>query len=453
MSTQEKHDLPLTFRKEVVDSILTCLMAGESCAMVGIGSVGKSNLLRFLQREDVHRAKLGQEWDSYLFVYIDANKLLEQSLWGLSELTLHQVLISLTDHGADEVALQKIDDLHQRSTAPPTRHLALRYLDRAVGLVCRHLGLRIVFLIDEFDNLCRMLSPRGFAALRALRDDHKYRLMYVVATRLELSRLREEIEEIEPFEELVSLNTIWLGPYSEDDARFMLHRLEARHDIRLDERTTHHLVAAAGGHPGLLRAAYRVAIEHPSDLAHAALAHSPRVRDECRRVWLSLVSREQKAITALASAAGAGSVGSDTLKQLHYKGMTGGPWSEDNQVFSPLFAEYIRQEQPTIGAHIQVDRKRRMVWVSGHAIQDLPPLEYRFLEYLESKRGQVCSRDELARHLYPEEVFGEGVSDARLDAVVKRVRKRIEPVPGEQRYIETVWGQGFRLVDGDEEVD
>jgi DNA-binding winged helix-turn-helix (wHTH) protein len=445
--------LPMTFRASEVNQILGTLEAGESCAVVGIGSVGKSNLLRFLQREYVRRAKLGQEWDRYLFVYIDANKLLEQSFWGLSELMLHQLLISLTDHGADKAALQTIDDLHQRATAPSTKHLSLRYTDRAIGTACRQLGLRLIFLIDEFDNLCRILSPQGFSALRALRDDYKYRLMYVVATRLELSRLREEVVEIEPFEELVSLNTIWLGPYSEDDARLMLHRLEARHDIRLDERTTHHLVAAAGGHPGLLRAAYRVAIEHPSDLTHAALAHSPRVRDECRRVWLSLVSRDQKAITALASAAGVGSVGSDMLKQLQCKGMIDGPWSEDNQVFSPLFAEYVRQEQPVIGAHIQVDRKRRIVWVSGHAIKDLSPLEYEFIEYLEAKRGQVCSRDELARHLYPEEVLGAGVSDARLDAVVKRVRKRIEPVPGEQRYIETVWGQGFRLVDGDEEVD
>jgi DNA-binding winged helix-turn-helix (wHTH) protein len=442
--------LPITYRASEVGQILAALRAGESCAVVGIGSVGKSNLLRFLQREDVCRAKLGQTWETYLFVYIDVNKLLEQSLWGLSELMLHQLLIGLTDRGADKVTLQTIDDLHQRSTAPSTKHLALRYVDRAVGIVCRQLGLRAVFLIDEFDNLCRMLPPRGFAALRALRDDHKYRLMYVVATRLELSRLREEIVEIEPFEELASPNTIWLGPYSEADARFMLHRLEARHNTRLDERATDRLLAATGGHPGLLRAAYRVAIEHPSDLP-GALALSPQVRDEGRRIWLSLISEDQKAVTVLSSAIGIGSHRSDMLERLRRKGMVGGPWSKDDQIFSPLFAEYIRQEQPLIGAHIQVDRERHIVWVDGSAVQ-LPPLEYKFIAYLEERRGQVCSRDELAWHLYPEDMTleGAGVSDARLDAVVKRARKRIEPVPGKPRYIVTVHGHGFRLADGDE---
>lgn len=90
--------LPIIYRASEVGQILAALRAGESCAVVGIGSVGKSNLLRFLHRADVRRAKLGQEWDTYLFVYIDVNKLLERSLWGLSELMLHQLVISLTDH-------------------------------------------------------------------------------------------------------------------------------------------------------------------------------------------------------------------------------------------------------------------------------------------------------------------------------------------------------------------
>lgn len=74
------------------------------------------------------------------------------------------------------------------------------------------------------------------------------------------------------------------------------------------------------------------------------------------------------------------------------------------------------------------------------------------MAYLEENRGRVCSRDELAQHLYPEDMTleGDGVTDTRLDAVVKRVRKRVEPVPGKPRYIVTVRGHGFRLADGDE---
>lgn len=443
--------LPTNFRASEVNEILDTLNAGESCTIVGIGSVGKSNLLRFLGQEDVLHAKFGEESSSFLFVYLDANKLLKKSLWGLWELILHQLLLSLMDHGADDAAIQAIDNLHQRSTDPSTRHLALRYVDRAIRMVCRQLGLRVVFLIDEFDTLCRMLPARGFSALRALRDDHKYQLMYVVAVRLELSRLRKEIEEIEAFEELVSLNTIWLGPYLEDDARYMLRRLEARHTTRLDKETTEHLLAATGGHPGLLRAAYRVAIDNPDDLSRA-LALSSLVEDECRRLWLSLSTEEQRAIAMLANAVDSGSQQSDSLEPLRHKRVIGGTWADPSGIFSPLFAEYISERRPVVGARIYVDRKRRIMWVNGRTVKKLSPLEYQFIEYLEARRGQVCSRDDLAEHLYPEDVAlgAEGVTDARIDAIVKRVRKQIKSAGGNPKYVLTVRGHGFRLVDTDE---
>jgi DNA-binding response OmpR family regulator len=65
------------------------------------------------------------------------------------------------------------------------------------------------------------------------------------------------------------------------------------------------------------------------------------------------------------------------------------------------------------------------------------------------KWGQVCSRDELIKHLYPEDssLGGGGVTDNRLDSVVKRLRKQIEPNPKEPKYILTVRGHGFRLDD------
>jgi len=443
--------LPITFRESEVNQIMDLLRAGESCAVVGIGSVGKSNFLRFLEREDVRRATLGQAWNTYLFPYIDPNKLIEQTLWGLFELMLHQLIISLTDHGADSATLQMVDEYHQRSIAASSRDLALRYVDRATRIVCRQLGLQVVFLIDEFDNLCRTLPARGFAVLRALRDDHKYQVMYVVAMRSELAHLREEAAVIEPFEELISPNTIWLGPYSEADARCMLQRLEARHSIHLDEGTTCHLLAATGGHPGLLRAAYQVAMERPPDLS-GALARDSRVQDECRRIWLSLTREEQRTMALSISRTVVAPEHADNLAQLRHKGMIGGPWAGSGEAFAPLFAQYVLCEKPIIGGHIHVDRQRHTVWIGEHAIKDLTALEYKLVEYLEGKRGQVCSRDELAWHLYPEDRAqgAGGVPDERLDAIVKRVRQRIDAASDGQRYIFTVRGQGFRLTDGDE---
>lgn len=422
--------------------------AGDSSSIVGIGSVGKSNLLRFLQREDVRREHLGDGWDSTLFVYVDINKILKHSRWGLLELMLHQLLTELTKRGTEAVVLKAIDDLHRRATTLKTRFLALRYLDRAIGIVCNQLNLKLVFLIDEFDDLCRTMSARGFSSLRALRDEYKYRLMYVVATRLELKRLREEVAEIEAFEELVVPHTIWLGPYAQADAEFMVDRLGNRYEQPLDDRMRLQLLKATGGHPGLLREGYGVARENGSGFFDV-LTHSPRVWDECQRLWFSLPADEQRVMISLASNGSAPADQQRVVKRLQRKGLVGSPWAEPTAIFSSLFAHHIKQQQDTVKTHIVVDHNRHTVWVNGHQVPRLTPLEYRLISYLDEKRGQTCSRDDLAQHLYPKDmaVDGAGVADNRLDSVVKRLRKRIEPNPKNPRYLLTVRGHGFCLDD------
>jgi len=320
-----------------------------------------------------------------------------------------------------------------------------------VRIACKRLGLRLVFLLDEFDDLCRSIAPRGFAAFRALRDDHKYRLGYVVAARSELRRLRKEMSEIEAFEELVSPHTVWLGPHSEDDARLVLRRLEARHSVGLDDETANDVLAATGGHPGLLRTAYYAAGELGRGSLDA-LVGNPHVQHECQRIWLSLTLKDQQAVVNLIGDALAQSHRTGDLERLRRRGLVGGPWVSDDCMFSPLFEAYVRQQHPIVGARVHVDHERRVVWVDGREIHRLTPLEYKLITYLEKKRGRVCSRDEIAQHLYPKDMAleGDGVTENRIDAVVKRLRERVEPRPKEPRYVVTVRGHGFRLADGDE---
>jgi DNA-binding winged helix-turn-helix (wHTH) protein len=446
MEVQSTQDLSITFRKFEVTQILSALQAGDSCALVGIGSVGKSNLMRFLQRPDVGQAYLGEAWTDFLLVYIDLNKLLKVSLWGLFELMLHQLLVELPQRGVDAATLQTIDDLHQRATQPKTKFLALRYLDRAINLVCHKLQLRLVFLIDEFDGLCRALPPRGFAALRALRDDYKYRLMYVVATRLELKRLRPDVAQMEAFEELISSHTVWLGPYSAEDARFTLQRLEARHNQPLPEAAAADVLQVSGGHPGLLREVYHLARQSQVDLAQAAAHHAP-LTDECQRIWLSLNQDEQQ---ALAHWVGGGPLLPPYLaglEQLRRKGLvTSGPAGEW-QLFSPLLAEFVKRQRFVSPSQIHVDHEHHTIWINGYEVPGLTRLEFDLLAFLFQRHGQPCSRDELVQHLYPHDAWEEAGTDTRLDSVVKRLRKKIEPNSKEPRYLLTVHGYGFKLHD------
>ncbi len=442
------YELPLTFRADVVGQVMHAVSAGESCSLVGIGSVGKSNLLRFLQRKDVRQSYLKEQWSDFLFVYVDINKILKLSRWGLFELMLHQILLELTDRDSDQAILDTLDDLHQRATQPQTRFLALRYLDRAIRVICKQLNLRLVFLVDEFDDLCRKMSPQGFAALRALRDDYKYQLMYLVTTRLALKRLRDEPVEMEVFEELLSPRTIWLGPYPEEDARFMLKRLEARHQITLDSKTIDEILRISGGHPGLLREAYNVTSR---DQTVKKLAKNVAVRDECQRIWLSLSPQEQVAMMALSGQGPLDPDQAEVVTRLQVKGLVRGK-PDRGELFSPLFADYLKKQSPVVGGGVLVDRTSGIVSVNGHEIKRLTPLEYKLIVYLDDKQGQLCTYDELAAHLYPDDMAldGGGVTDTRLHSLVKRLRKKVEPHTEEPRYIVTERGRGLRLMNEDE---
>lgn len=452
-------DKPLskTYRSREVTQILSTIQAGDSCTMIGIGSAGKSNLLRFLQRPDILQDRLGAEWDRYLLIYVDGNKLIERSPWGLMELMLHQTMIALQEHAptlergddAHEI-VDLLDKLYDKTIQVETRTFAVRYLDRALHLVCKRLGLRPVFLLDEFDALYKQLPAAGFSALRALRDDHKYQLTYLVAARLEWSHLREqEHAAIEAFEELVSPHTIWLGPYAEPDAREMLDRLTARYRTTLTESTRRSILLETGGHPGLVRAAYQIAVKTPQHLGQALRA-STQIQDECRRIWYSLHADEQQVVAALAATPDYIPPAGPALVGLQNKRLVLAIARLKYALFSELFGDCIIQLNLHTGTQISIDHDRRSVQVGEKRIENLSPLPFKLLDYLLEHRGQSCSHAELAHHLYPNETYIEGVSsaDGRLHTIVTRLRKEIEPDPGNPQYVLSVRGYGYRLADG-----
>ena len=88
-----------------------------------------------------------------------------------------------------------------------------------------------------------------------------------------------------------------------------------------------------------------------------------------------------------------------------------------------------------------IDTHDRSVTRDGTPV-DVTPSEYRLLVALARHPGRVYSRYELLAALK-----GEGtVSDERIiDAHVKNVRKKLEPNPKAPRYMETVFGAGYRL--------
>ena len=77
MPKSRNEPLPLDFRQEVLGELTNCIENGQSCAIIGVASVGKSNVLRFLMREDVREHYFIDRSSSIQLLYIDGNSLMK----------------------------------------------------------------------------------------------------------------------------------------------------------------------------------------------------------------------------------------------------------------------------------------------------------------------------------------------------------------------------------------
>lgn len=92
-------------------------------------------------------------------------------------------------------------------------------------------------------------------------------------------------------------------------------------------------------------------------------------------------------------------------------------------------------------ANIVLDKGSRQVTVGEQPVK-LTPSEFDLLAALMRSPGRVFARQDLLEHL-PGEVF-EG-AERSIDVHIRHLRKKIEPDPQNPRYVETVFGVGYRF--------
>jgi two-component system, OmpR family, response regulator RegX3 len=90
---------------------------------------------------------------------------------------------------------------------------------------------------------------------------------------------------------------------------------------------------------------------------------------------------------------------------------------------------------------VRVDVDRHVVTVAGRAV-DLPLREFRLLEVLLRNAGRVLSRMQLIDRVWGADYVGDTKT---LDVHVKRLREKVEPDPGNPRYLVTVRGLGYKF--------
>jgi len=322
MSQTRQYDID--FRKEEVDYIMKQISGSTSTSLVGIGSVGKSNLLQHITDPRVHEHYLGvNEAQQLKTITIDANMLgplpadKDDPLrcWAGYELLMHRLFLAFYpfDMLPDSEANRFYETYLalQNGTNPLFTYMALRYFEVGLQFFMRQ-NFKIVFLFDEFDEMLRQLPVKFFQTLRGIRDANKRKLLYITFTRSPLPTLVERFEipmlDIEPFAELFTDNVYYIGPYNDKDSRKMYDELSGRRQTNYPDGVRDLLFQATGRYAGLLRAGF-AALEEFGNLEQATqsvdslaevLAMRSAIRSECKTIWTSLNRSEQYVLKAVA---------------------------------------------------------------------------------------------------------------------------------------------------------
>lgn len=327
-----------TYHRSTMIKLFDLISSGENTAIVGVGSLGKSNFLRAVKDPEVIQSYL-RSWDKYLFVYVDAHLLLHESAnqkhtdsyagYELFMSKLRATLVRLhgdkswrypTQEDEREYLLERVEEQYRNvRQAKDGRFMALRYFEILCDLLLyRHPDLHLIFLIDEIERFFHYLPVHFFEQLRGVRDDYKRQIMFVTTSRYTMNDLRntfdshEDREIVEGFTELFKTSELALPRMSLKDALEVIGVYKERYKKPyVNDDIAKLLYLASMGHAGLIRHGFIAASEYEltsqpieyqqNDFNKFLIEHPTNgTVDECISIFESLNENEQEELLQVA---------------------------------------------------------------------------------------------------------------------------------------------------------
>lgn len=109
-------------------------------------------------------------------------------------------------------------------------------------------------------------------------------------------------------------------------------------------------------------------------------------------------------------------------------------------------AQYRRLTGKGAGSRVQLGNitlipEAHQVLVGDHEVE-LKHKEYELLQFMMLHADMVFDRETLYEKVWGMEAMGD---NATVSVHINRLREKLEPEPGKPRYIQTVWGAGYRF--------
>lgn len=450
-------------RRPDVQRIMEYLSAMQCVEVIGYSNIGKSALLRLLSQTDVWIQELGEAGQDFIPIYIDCNRMLEMSGQGFYEVVLR--CIQESENSEQLAVLPELQETYETLVAPASEFQVPLSFNKGITAVLESTALKskahkLVLLIDEFDEPFTQIDSRVFLNLRALKDRHRDKLVYVTATGNPLTQQRTE-DHCAEFCELFSHRSWNLAPLTRSDVERFVRRYVEAYETPFTAEDINFIYTWAGGHPRMLEGVCRkldTALgETDNDFEDSTarwqfqrimgrqLRFDEDLTRECTKIWDSCTEEEQMELSGLFMMDHAQNQHViESLSRRHLILKIDGKY----QLFCRLMTEYVQRKSiqgQSASAKLWLDMDAGEVWINDEPVETLTNLEYRLILILYQNAGKVVDKFQIVTHVWGESYIDE-VDDSRIDKLVSRLRQKMESVGGGQRFLTTVRGRGYRLV-------
>src|SRR5262249_16638253 len=109
--------------------------------------------------------------------------------------------------------------------------------------------------------------------------------------------------------------------------------------------------------------------------------------------------------------------------------------------FWKLFLMAVANEQRIIFNPFSLDLVNQCLWRGSRQIK-LRPKAFAVLNYLVERPGQLVTKEQLLKSIWPETF----VNDAVLKVMIRQLREALDDDPKSPRFIETAYRLGYRFI-------
>ncbi len=433
---------PDTTRFAEIEKILSFVKEGNSCQLIGVPGIGRSNLLGLLSyNRNVRLKHLGEKQKWFHFVLLNFSEIRKKPLFDATKFIFLGLLDSLRGRKMEH-EYDAVNKIFKESVGLNDELILFQGLKKTIDFLAIEKELTIVFLLDRFEEYVPTVTSDFFANLRILRNRAKYRFSVIFSSDRPLEDIFEPVF-FGDFYEFMAGKIVYLPIKDQPGLDFRISYLEKITGKKIDKKMLDKIMGLTGGHGNLTRHCLEaiLAISHEqlatsSELIEFFLKQKP-VRSALFGIWNCLSPSEQSALSLL-------DFTNHDISYLENVGLI-----KNNTLTIPLLKDYALEKNKQLAENEKIvfEQNSNEIKKGSLVISDkLTSSEFKLLQFFILNQEKIITREEIIQTVWKDMQSIAGVTDQALDQLVFRLRKKIETDPNNPSHIQTVKGRGFKFV-------